>query len=128
VVANGGKLKTDRYLSVGEIGRLDQGLRDRERLVFRGLVLLGLRPGELFARRWEDWTGDRLIINSAVFRGAVGDTKTKGSKGFVWLPKTLQQDLAFYRLGSRFPDATDFIFSARPGIPGQIDKLGVFHR
>jgi integrase len=81
------------------------------------LVVLGLRPGELFARRWQDWQSNRLMIQSAVYRGEVGDTKTEGSKGFVWLPKILQQDLAFYRLTMKHCECRDFIFSARQGVP-----------
>lgn len=117
VAVNGGKPKSERYLSIEEIGRLDQGLQGRERLVFRCLVMLGLRPGELFARRWQDWQGNRLMIQSAVYRGEVGDTKTQGSKGFVWLPKILQQDLGFYQLSERHVGPEDFIFSTRKGVP-----------
>lgn len=117
VAVNGGKAKSERYLSIEEIGRLDQGLQGRERLVFRCLVMLGLRPGELFARRWQDWQGNRLMIQSAVYRGEVGDTKTQGSKGFVWLPKILQQDLGFYQLSERHTGPEDFIFSSRQGVP-----------
>lgn len=117
VSVNGGRVKTERVLSIDEIARLDQGLQGRERLVFRCLVLLGLRPGELFARRWEDWQGDRLMIKTAVYRGHVGETKTEGSKGFVWLPKILQQDLGFYHSTTGAYLWQDFIFSARAGIP-----------
>lgn len=116
VRVNGGRMKTERVLSLKEIAVLDQGLQGRERLVFRCFVLLGLRPGELFARRWQDWLGDRLMIKTAVYRGHVGETKTEGSKGFVWLPKILQQDLAYHRLFKAMTPK-DFIFSGRPGIP-----------
>jgi integrase len=87
----------DRVLSAAEIDILDKGLTGRERLVFRMLVLLGLRPGELFARRWSDWQGEKLLIGNALYRGQIGEPKTETSKSFVWLPRMIQKELTLFR-------------------------------
>jgi len=115
VTINGGRVKTKRFLTMEEIARLDQNLPQRERIVFRCLVLLGLRPGELFARRGRDWLGDRLTIDSAVYRGEIGATKTEQSRGFVWVPKMIQQDLGLYRLTVKRSEPDDFMFTGPKG-------------
>jgi integrase len=117
VKVNSGRPKCKRFLTLEEIARLDQNLPHRERIVFRCLVLLGLRPGELFARRWKDWTGDRLTIDSAVYRGEIGEPKTEKSRGFVWVPKMIQQDLGLYRLSVKRAEPEDFIFTGPKGSP-----------
>lgn len=110
---------SNRFLSLEEIAILDRDLPSRERLIFRLLALLGLRPGELFARRWRDWKGGRLLIEDAVYRGQIADPKTENSRGFVWLPKILQQNLADYKLTCRCAEPDDFIFRAEHGKSGR---------
>ena len=110
---------SNRFLSLEEIAVLDRDLPSRERLIFRLLALLGLRPGELFARRWRDWLGDRFLIEDAVYRGQIDDPKTENSKGFVWLPRILQQNLADYKITCRCAEPDDFIFRAEHGKSGR---------
>jgi integrase len=107
---------SDRYLTLDEIARLER-LEGRERLVFHMMTLLGLRPGELFARRWRDWQQDRLSIPDDVWRGAIDQTKTENSKGFVSLPQLLRTELETYRRLSRWTSPDDFIFCSHRGIP-----------
>jgi len=113
---------SSRFLSLAEIATLEN-LEGRERLVFHMLTLLGLRPGELFARRWADWqdaptaVGAKLHIADDVWRGTLDDTKTPGSKAFVCLPKLLRDELAAYRATVEWTEPQDFIFCHRRGIP-----------
>jgi integrase len=111
-----GRKTTDRFLTLKELATLEH-LEGRELLVFHMLTLLGLRPGELFARRWRDWHDDRIFIADDVWRGQIDATKTPGSKAFVWLPQLLRDELAAYRARSQWTEPDDFIFTARRGIP-----------
>jgi len=106
----------DRFLSEAEIAALEK-LQGPERLVFHMLTLLGLRPGELFARRWSDWQGEQLSVTDDVWRGKIDRMKTKGSKGRLWLPQLLQRELETYRAQQAWLNPEDFIFSARRGVP-----------
>lgn len=107
---------SDRYLTLDEIASLEK-LEGRERLVFHMMTLLGLRPGELFARRWRDWQEDRLSIADDVWRGTIDQTKTETSRAFVSLPQLLRRELETYRRLSHWTDPEDFIFCSRRGIP-----------
>jgi len=43
-------------------------------------VLSSLRRGELAALRQEDFTGDAVVVDEAVYRGCLGDPKTPKSR------------------------------------------------
>ncbi|MCI0424126.1 MAG: tyrosine-type recombinase/integrase [Acidobacteria bacterium] len=111
-----GRKSCDRFLALSEIAILEN-LDGRERLVFHMLTLLGVRPGELFARRWRDWQGNQLFIADDVWRGTLDETKTAASKAFVWLPRLLASELTAYRASVRWRDPEDFIFCFRRGTP-----------
>jgi hypothetical protein len=49
-------------------------------------LVLGLRPGELFALRWNDKAQNSLCIDSSITDGIEVDTKTEGSNTNVWVP------------------------------------------
>ena len=43
----------------------------------------GLRPGEVLALRWPDWSGNYLNVSKSRSRGAEGPTKTRMVKGLL---------------------------------------------
>jgi integrase len=89
-------------------------LSDRDRLIVRMFLVLGLRPGEMFALRWNDKEGNSLRIDSSITDGIEVETKTEGSDAAVWLPVSIETELEFWResCADSTPDA--FIFpSAR---------------
>ena len=85
-----------RFLSLDEIARLLDAMEGRDRLVARICIVLGLRPGEVFATDSE-----------------IKDTKTPGSRAWVWLPKSITGELSKWRAVS----ASTLIFPSRSARP-----------
>ncbi len=90
-------------------------LSDRDRLIVRMFLVLALRPGEMFALRWNDKQGNSLRIDSSITDGIEVETKTEGSDAFVWLPASIDTELEFWR--GTAPDARPdaFIFPSSRG-------------
>jgi len=104
-----------RFLSLDEITRLLDAMEGRDRLVARICIVLGLRPGEVFATKWDDFddTGGRLRIDESAVDSQIKDTKTPDSRAWVWLPKSMTEELTKWRATS----SSTLIFpsiSARP--------------
>jgi hypothetical protein len=60
-------------------------------------LVLGLRPGEMFALRWNDKQQNSLRIDSSITDGIEFETKTEGSNTSVWLPASIDTELEFLR-------------------------------
>ena len=104
-----------RFLSLDEITRLLDAMEGRDRLVARICIVLGLRPGEVFATKWDDFDPDagRLRIDEAAVDSQIKDTKTPGSRAWVWLPKSITDELLNWRATS----SSTLIFPAANGRP-----------
>lgn len=82
-----------RFLDTEEVQRLFSALGPRDRLMLRLLLVCGLRRGELFGLRWNDWTPGHLRIDEAVWCGELLEPKTKASKAPVYLPAQIEKEL-----------------------------------
>jgi integrase len=70
---------------------------ERDRLIIRIALVCGLRPGELFGLRRNDIEPGRIRIDETVRNGeAKSETKTKGSKGSVSMPPSLEIEMRAY--------------------------------
>jgi integrase len=108
-----------RALSVDEIAELLKHMDGRDRLIVRMFLVLGLRPGKLFALRREDRVArNSLRIDEAVspLSGMV-EPKTEASATCVWLPNTLVMELDFWMDAQRDQRPRAFIFPSRAGTP-----------
>ncbi|MEQ1949371.1 MAG: site-specific integrase [Bryobacteraceae bacterium] len=108
-----------RTLAVEEIAQLLAHMDGRDRLIVRMFLVLGLRPGELFALRRNDrLTTNYLRIDQSVspLIGIV-EPKTDASCASVWMPHSLALELDFWMDSQqdRRPDA--FLFPSRAGTP-----------
>ena len=82
-----------------------------DRLILRLFVTCGLRPGELFALRWNDWTPGQLRIDEAIWRSHIGSPKTRKRLSVVFLPPRLEGKLAQWREASGAREGSSgFIF------------------
>ena len=74
-----------RYLSIAEIQALLDAMDARDRLIARICIVCGLRPGEIFAAKWDDFDAAtrRLRIDESAAEGRLKDTKTPGSRALV---------------------------------------------
>jgi len=114
-VPKSGKRRVTKHLTPEEIPQILFHLSDRDRLIVRMFLVFGLRPGEMFALRWNDKLGNSLRIDSSITDGMEVETKTEGSDSFVWLPASIDTELEFWRgtTTSANPDA--FIFPSSRG-------------
>ena len=110
---------SNRSLSVDEITELLDHMTGRDRLIVRIALVLGLRPGELFALRRDDRvTPDSLRIDESVSPiSGILEPKTTASMASVWLPESLRSELDFWMelQDDKRPDA--FLFPSEAGTP-----------
>ena len=106
-----------RSLSPDEIQKLLNGMEGRDRLILRIFLICGLRPGELFALCWKDWTSGQLMVDESVWKGEIGKTKTEGSMDYVTLSGSLESDLRKWRYECGSPGPEDLIFKSQRGSP-----------
>jgi integrase len=114
-VPHSGKRIVKQHLTPDQIPLILFHLSDRDRLIVRMFLVLGLRPGEMFALRWDDKDGNSLKIDSSISEGVEVETKTTGSNTAVWLTASIETELEWWR--SSCPDASPetFIFPSSTG-------------
>ncbi|HWR49604.1 MAG TPA: tyrosine-type recombinase/integrase [Bryobacteraceae bacterium] len=112
------KKPDETYLSSQQIQALAAQLFGRDHLMFRLLVVCGLRPGELFALRRNDCDAEfgRLRIDETVYEGAVKEPKTEESASVVFVPSSLAQELQMW-LDSTKGEPDDWMFPSNSGEP-----------
>jgi integrase len=110
-----------RFLELHEIPIILSKMPFREALILRMTLVLGLRPGELFALRWDDVQGYALRLDESTIDGKLYTTlKTKQSSGFVALPASIRSGLAGWRTVQNPSSERDFIF---PNTDGGVYRL-----
>ena len=114
-VPKSGKRRATKHLTPEEIPQILFHLSDRDRLIVRMFLVLGLRPGEMFALRWNDKQGNSLRIDSSITDGMEVETKTEGSDSFVWLPASIDTELEFWRGTASAATPETFIFPSSRG-------------
>jgi integrase len=108
-----------RALAVEEISALLHQMDGRDRLVLRMFLVLGLRPGELFALR----RNDRVASNSLRIDESISPVtgivapKTEASCASVWLPQSLMTELDFWMESQADQRPEAFLFPSEAGTP-----------
>ncbi|MGA7413183.1 MAG: tyrosine-type recombinase/integrase [Bryobacteraceae bacterium] len=115
LVPRSGKRVTGIHLTPEQIPLILFNLSDRDRLIVRMFLVLGLRPGELFALRWNDKQQNSLRIDTSITEGVEVDTKTEGSAGNVWLPLSIETELEWWRSTAADSSPDAFIFPSSRG-------------
>jgi integrase len=95
-----------------EITTMFSSLPLRERLIVKFALLVGMRPGEIFALKVQDIQQGHADIQRGIYRGVIDSPKTKNSIREAGLPKGLKADLAAWleivsRDGWLFPSERD---------------------
>jgi len=119
-----------RFMTDEEIGTLllyfrDKGQR-RNELILWIFYACALRPGELFALRWNDWDAldpDHLRIDEAFGKSGLDDPKTPRSNSYVYLPAAVQSLLQDWKAwcGDARPEA--FMFPSNRNTPTRYDNF-----
>jgi integrase len=114
-VPRSGKKTASQPLTPEQIPQVLFNLGDRDRLIVRMFLVLGLRPSEMFALRWNDKSGNSLRIDTSIVDGVEVETKTEGSDASVWLPASIETELEFWRSTTQIPLPDSFIFPSSRG-------------
>ena len=118
-----------RFMTDEEISALLQYFRDngqrRDELILWILYACALRPGELFALRWNDWdegNSDHLRIDESFGKSGLDDPKTPRSDSYVYLPSGVLALLREWRAwcGDSRPEA--FMFPSKRDTPMRYDN------
>jgi integrase len=113
-----------RVLSPEEIARIMDALFLRDRLIVRMFLVLGLRPGELFALRRDDYTPGAIRIDESISPDQIlGDPKTEGSQASVWLPLRIEAELVCWMDAQRDRDPRAFLFPTKNGTPLNVSNF-----
>jgi integrase len=118
--------------------RLAQSVLDlRERIVFLLAVLVGMRPGEIFALRWGRIGLEMVEIMERVYRGLPDDPKTERGKREAALPPDLADELEQWRDISLNTSPDALVFPSERGtflsrdnflrrnMHGKLEKVGL---
>ncbi len=79
-----------RQLNWQEVQNLLLGLRLRERLIVSLALIVGMRPGEIFALQWRHYRGSSITVDQRVYRGEIDTPKTVKSVREVALSRGVQ--------------------------------------
>lgn len=108
---------TSRYLTEAECMQLLSAAYGRDHLICRIAIVLGLRPGEIFALREDDVEPGRLRIDEASREATIKDPKTAASAAYVSLPPSLAAEIQAW-MKQHPDDPKGLLFpSERPGVP-----------
>jgi integrase len=90
-VPRSGKKVTGIHLTPEQIPVVLFNLSDRDRLIVRIFLVLGLRPDQLFALRWNDKMQNSLRIDTSITDGIEVERKTEGSNANLRLPVSIER-------------------------------------
>ena len=123
------KATCERVLSEDEVVELLSALDGRDRLIIRMFLVLGLRPGEMFALRYNDRIHPSQIrIDESVSEELdCGDKlvapKTEASTSYVWLPRSIETELDFWLDGQEDKNPEAFMFPSKVGTPLNLNNF-----
>ena len=102
---------------------LIRSLPEPDRTLVATAAFTGLRKGELCGLQWPDYTGEVLMVTHSLWRGFLGQPKSKASRASVPVIPVLRQMLDVHRARAGNP-TEGFIFRGpRLGRPIDLDNL-----
>ena len=93
-----------------DVKLLFSALEAREHLVCMLATIAGMRPGEIFALKWQHIKTDHIEIEQRLYRGEIDSPKTNQSKRSVALSQGLQSKMAEWRSVSGHPGPEAWVF------------------
>ena len=99
-----------RAMTWQEVRLLFSVLEARELAVCMLATIAGMRPGEIFALKWQHIRTDHVEIEQRLYRGKIDSPKTDQSKRSVALSQGLQSEIARWRSQSGDPGPEGWVF------------------
>jgi integrase len=86
-----------RAMCVEDVQKCFDALGQRERLIAKLAVIVGMRPGEIFALKWGTLTATYADVRQRVYRGIIDTPKTNQSVRRAALPEGLLREIELWR-------------------------------
>jgi len=86
-----------RAMNVQEVQKCFDVLGQRERLIAKLAVIVGMRPGEIFALTWGTLTATYADVRQRIYRGVLDTPKTNQSVRKAALPEGLLREIELWR-------------------------------
>ena len=117
-------ITTEEFENIIKYIQKDKGDKTEEILYLKLLFKTGMRNGEARGLQWEDinFSEGTIFIRKSVYSLVHGNfiinkPKTKQSTRIIHLPKSLLEELKFYKEITEHKEKEDFIFGREKGIP-----------
>ena len=82
-----------KFMNIEEVIKCLSVLEQRERLIVRLALMAGMRPGEIFALKWEHIQPRAILIRQRVYRGDIDSPKTANSVRDAAISDSLAEEI-----------------------------------
>ena len=109
--------KRSATINIAQYQQLIASLESRERLLVELVAVVGLRPGEVAALKWQDidFSAQSVTVRERVYRGKLNTPKTVNSSRAAGLPSGVFARLKEWRALAEQPDG--LVFPSENGKP-----------
>ena len=115
-------VREKRYPTPDEFRMLVLGLPQPYRAIVALAGMGGLRRGELAALRWNDFVGNCVRVDEAVYRGHLSSPKSAASRRIVTVPAKALEMVNEWRARCAYTEPKDFAFSVRTNSPIDLNR------
>jgi len=112
-----------KVLARDQLGEMACALDIREHVIFRLATWEGMRPGEILALQLGDVDGDCVWVKRRLYRGKMGDPKSKRSSRQVALSVATKQLLQEWIQQPKLLQGDDWLFPSENGKPISRDNV-----
>lgn len=106
-----------RTFTLPEVQQIIAEAPVQHKLLYRLAAETGLRIGELLALKWEDVNGQSITVSRSLFRGRLGNPKSRAGYRTVAISDALARDLGDGTDAARRYGGEDYIFQTRVHTP-----------
>ena len=111
-----------KVMTIEQVQTCFRVLAPRERLIAKLAILVGMRPGEIFALTWGQ-VSDHANIRQRVYRGVIDTPKTVQSERKAALPQGLLEDLAAWKKGAINVSDEAYVFPSERMTPLAMENV-----
>jgi integrase len=122
-------VKPTVLLSLAEIRRMIEGVKEPTKSMIMLIVFASMRPGEALALRWKDILPDRIIVDERVYDDEFDEVKTEAGKREVPFDRQgviLGAIQRMWASNKKYRQPVDLVFANKAG--KALDRHNLLHR